>query len=865
MATTSDTFQAAFAHHQAGRLREAAALYQQILAAEPDHADALHLLGVVAHQSRQHDQAVDLIARAIALRGDRSAFHSNLGEVYRVQNKLDLAERSLRRALDLDPASPDAHNNLGIVLGAIGRSDEAIEAFQQAIRLRPTDPSPHNNLATVLQNQGRLDEAVAHYRQALELNPRYADAYGNLGAAFMAQNKLDEAIEAYGRAVELQPGNSRNHVNLGAVYHLKHQLERAIACYREALRLDPRSAPAQANLYGALADHGQFDEAVAACREALSLDPNLPSAHFTLAKVAHKRGQFAAAEESYRRAIQLNPHYVHALVGLGQLLESSGRPDEAVEPYTQALAVEPKYAAAHFYRANAYRKIARVKDAVAGYRAALSLEPRYPEAYNALAVAHEMLGYPDEAIACCLKGLEQFPQSSHLHANLSEALAQLGRHDEALAAARKAVELGPDSPLEHSNLLYLLNFMSDRRPEDVFAEHQEWARRHAEPLTAEAGPHDNDRSPERRLRVGYVSDHFRDHAVNFFSEPLIAAHDKSRFEIFCYSDVARPDEVTRRIEAAADHWRPIRSQSDAQLAELVRADRIDILVDLAGHIAGNRLLAFARKPAPVQVTYIGYQNTTGMSAMDYRLTDALADPPGETDRYYTEKLVRLPDAFFCYRPADEAPGITPLPARERGSITFGSFNNFKKVTEAAIGAWMEILARVPDSRLLVLAHRGGYVERHLREAAQARALDPARIEVYDKQPRRAYFELVQQADIALDPFPFNGHTTTCDAIWLGIPVVMLAGKTYASRFGASVLANVGLGDLIADSHERYVALAVNLAGDLDRLNKLRHGLRQQMARSVLLDFGGFARKVEAAYREMWRTWCAAQAGSGEPG
>ncbi len=388
----------------------------------------------------------------------------------------------------------------------------------------------------------------------------------------------------------------------------------------------------------------------------------------------------------------------------------------------------------------------------------------------------------------------------------------------------------------------------------MFEEHLEWARRHAEPLTAAAPPLTNDPDPDRRLRVGYVSPYFREHAVNFFTEPLITSHDHGAFEIFLYSDNRRDNDATERLRAASDHWRDVRYKSHAELAELVREDRIDILVDLTGHIALHRLLAFARRPAPVQVTYIGYQNTTGMSAMDYRLTDERADPPG-TDCYYTEKLARLPRSYFCYRPAEDVPEVTPLPALANGHVTFGSFNNFTKVTPQVIDTWIEILRRVPDSRLLVLANRGGYVQQQFEQKARTSGVEPGRIELFDRMPRLDYYQLVARADIALDPFPFNGHTTTCDCVWLGLPVVMLQGDTYATRFGSGVLAPVGLERQITRTVDEYVERAVELASDVEGLSELRRELRPRMADSVLLDFQGFARDVEAAYRQMWCDWC----------
>lgn len=894
MATSFDAFLTAWDHHQAGRLGEAEALYRKVLDSFPNHAESLHLLGLIVYQRGQLDVAEELISRAIARKDNQPAFHSNLGEVYRAQGKLCEAEQSLRRALELDSNSADAHNNLGIVLRALGKPAEAVEAFEQAIRLREGFAEPHNNLGTVLQALGNLDEAIAHYRRAVEANPRYAAAYNNLGTALKETGRLDEAAESYRQALQWAPQNGDIHLNLGTVFQAQGQLDAAIGCYREAARLNPQSVAAHNNLGTVLFEKGELDDAIAHCRLALELDPRDADAYNNLGSALKSRAieqyaadqsrgarplretltrdsasgeaflkmgsvgidpDFSAATEAFREALRCDPKHTGALLNLGKLLEDAGHLDLALEHYDRAVAVDPQFAMAYLYRANVYKALRRHRDALAGYHDALGVQPHNPEAYSNLAVLCNHLAQPDQAVEYCRKGLEQDPKSGALYGNMATALGHQGRMSEALAASRKAVALRPESASEFSNLLYGLNRVPDYDPATLFEEHLEWARRHAEPLTALAAAHTNDPTRNRTLRVGYASPYFREHAVNFFTEPLITAHNHGEFEIFCYSDARDSDNATRRLQAAADHWRDVRSKSDKQLAELVRADAIDILVDLTGHINGSRLAVFARKPAPVQVTYIGYQNTTGMSAMDYRLTDELADPPGETDKYYTEKLVRLSGAFFCYRPADEVPDVTPLPARQSGRVTFGSFNNFNKVTPPTLRAWLEILARVPDSRLLVLASLGGHVERHIDELARKRGLDPARIELFQKRPRDEYYQLVQQADIALDPFPFNGHTTTCDAVWLGVPVVMLLGRMYAQRFGASVLANVGLGDLVAHSVDEYVELAVGLAGDLDRLAELRSQLRPRMAGSVLMDFQGFARKVEAAYRQMWVAWC----------
>jgi predicted O-linked N-acetylglucosamine transferase (SPINDLY family) len=854
MATANEAFQSAYFHHQAGKLREAEALYRQVLAADPNHAPSWHLLGLVAHQLGRNDVALQWMGRAIALDGGQAVFHSNLGNVLRAAGDRDRAEISLRRAIQLDPQLADAHNNLGNVLLDRGQAEAAAEAYRQAIRLRPDFPEPHNNLGTLLHARGRIDEAIEHYQQAVRANPRYVDAYNNLGTALKAQKRLDEAADAYREALRLSPGLSTAHLNLGTIHQAQGRLDEAIASYRETLRLDPKSSLAENNLGAALKEQGQLEEAIAAYLRAIELQPLLADAHFNLGVARQAQKDEAAALAAYRQAIACNPQFAKALVNLGRFSQKEGRLHEALELYDRAVAADPSFAGAHFNRAGVYEELGRSAEALAGFERTLVLQPDFPEAYNDLALYYSDRGKADKAIAYCQKGLEYDPDSPALRANLATSLTHQGRQAEALVECRRAIELRPQSHAEHSNLLYSLNFIPSDTQE-VFDEHLEWARRHAEPLTAAAPPLTNDRTPDRRLRVGYVSPNFREHAVNFFSEPLLAAHDHREFEVFCYSDNRRDDGATARLKAAADHWRDVRYLKDPQLAESIRSDQIDILVDLTGHLALHRLLAFARRPAPVQVTYIGYQNTTGLSAMDYRFTDERADPPGQ-DRYYTEKLYRLPRSYFCYQPASNVPEVTPLPALSSGRITFGSFNNFTKVTPEVMETWLEILQQVPDSRLLVLAERGGYVQQQFEQASRARGVDPARVELFDRLPRGKYYELLQQADISLDPFPFNGHTTTCDAVWLGVPVVMLRGETYATRFGSGVLAPVGLEHLIATSREDYVQRAVALAGDLEQLTTLRQELRGRMAASVMLDFPGFARDVEAAYREMWTRWCA---------
>ncbi len=819
MSSVADLLETAMRLHQTGELAQAEQLYAQILQSEPRHADALYLLGTLAHQTRRHDLAMVFITQAITLDGTKPFYHNNLGEVHRTFGRLAEAQACYRQALALDPGFSAAHYNLGLVLGAT-QPAEAQHHYEQAIRLRPDFGAAHNNLGNLLRAQDKLNEAVEAYRSALRCHADNADAVGNLGTALLELERFSEAIDQFEQAVRLRPDSADAHFNLGNAHKAACNWPSAAECYARALRLRPNFAEAACNLGNAL----------------------------------RIQGDAPGAKAAYLEVLRCKPEHVDALVGYGAVLQSEGKSDEAIEYYDRALRAKPDSALAHFYRGSVLMSRRLREDAVAAFTEALRLRPNYPEACANLAIVYNDAGQPDTALEYCRRGLDLGSNIGSLYGNMAIALHAQGRGREAIDCYRKSLALRPGNPAEHSNLLYALNLMPEYDPPALLAEHLEWARRHAEPLTAQAARHDNDRAPQRRLRVGYVSPHFHEHAVNYFVEPILTSHNHDEFEIFCYSSVMLPDAVTERLKAAADHWHDVKVKTDAQVAQMVRDDRIDILVDLSGHMGWTRLLVFARKPAPVQVTYIGYQNTTGMSAMDYRLTDDHADPPGVTDPFYTEQLVRLPRAFFCYK-AGATPPTTPPPALENGYVTFGSFNNFAKVMPEVIETWLKILSRVPRSRLMVLAYRGGYLERHIHELAAQRGIDPDRIELFDKRWRQEYLQLVAQADIGLDPFPFNGHTTTCDSIWMGVPVVMLEGQTYASRFGGSVLANVGLAHLIARSVEDYIDLAVDLAGDIDRLSQLRGELRPRMAASPLADFAGFTRNLEQAYRRMWVDWC----------
>jgi protein O-GlcNAc transferase len=431
--------------------------------------------------------------------------------------------------------------------------------------------------------------------------------------------------------------------------------------------------------------------------------------------------------------------------------------------------------------------------------------------------------------------------------------------DAAIEHFQAALALRPE-PHSHSNLLLALNYTDRFTPGEILAEHRRWHQLYAAALAPSVSAPSLPYSAERRLRIGYVSPDFNHHAVAYFIAPVLAAHDRSKFEIFCYSSVATPDRTTDRLRSLAEHWRDIARLDDESAAALIRTDEIDLLIDLAGHTSGNRLLLFARRPAPTQATWLGYPNTTGLDVIDYRLTDATSDPVGETDAYYSEKLIRLPTTFSCYEPDANAPAINPLPATSSGAVTFGSFNNFAKITPDVIALWARLLRELPLARLL-LKSRGlsdASVADRIKSTFAKHGVVAERVILNGQEVSvREHLSLYHGVDIALDPFPYNGTTTTCEALWMGVPVVTFAGHSHASRVGASLLTHLGLADWIATTPVDYVAMAVAAAKDLARLADLRGQLRDRMLHSFLCDGVKFTTGLETAFTEIIRTHTAA--------
>jgi protein O-GlcNAc transferase len=738
-----------------------------------------------------------------------------------------------------------------------GRLADAEKLYHQTLRQQPDNAEAMLLLGVLMFQTGRLVQAEQLIRRAIAKDPNQAPYHGNLGVVLAALQRGDEAIAAYRQALSLQPDYVSAHMNLGNALRAKGQFPQAIAEYQQTLRLNPDYAEAHNNLANALRESGQLDSAIAAYQKSLELKPKQPEAFYNLGTALRAKGDWNEAVAAFNQAISLRSDYAEAYNNLGNVLRDKDDLDGAIAAYRQALTLDIKNGLTFYNLASVMRdKGGLVDGVIAALRQAAELRPDDPDVFYELGNALRLGDEPKAAVAALHRALELRPNHSDTYHSLGSVYKGLGRLDEALENYDKALELSPHDWTALSNRIYTIYFHQDYDGARILKEHQEWDKRFGLPLAKEILPHSNHRDPDRKLRIGYVSPDYRRHCQSFFTIPLLSHHDHQNFEIYGYSQVPRPDEITEQIKGYTDAWKSTTKLSDAAVAGMIRADQIDILVDLTMHMSNCRPLTFARKPAPIQVAWLAYPGTTGISAIDYRFTDPYLDPPGMNDEFYTEKSYRLPDTFWCYDPLINGPGVNELPALSSGRITFGCLNNFCKVNNITLGLWAAVLAAVPRSRLILLSPQG----EHRQKALDRLQVDPKRVDFVCYEMRPLYLHRYHQIDIGLDTFPYNGHTTSLDSLWMGVPVVSLMDQTAASRAGFSQSSNLGLvNELVAKTPEQFVEIAVRLSRDLDGLSRLRSKLRGKMEKSPLMDGAKFATGVEAAYRDMWRNFCQSKA------
>jgi protein O-GlcNAc transferase len=675
-------------------------------------------------------------------------------------------------------------------------------------------------LAAIADRTGRLDVAAASLREAIRLEPEDADTNFGLGNALYGLGRLGEAEGGYREAVRLQPNHAAAHCNLGNTLKDLGRPREAEDCYRTAIRVGPDIAVAHFNLANVLKDLDRPAEAEASYRDAIRLMPDLAEAHYNLGNTLKELERPDDAEAGYREAIRIKPDHIDARNNLGNVFRESGRLPEAEAAYREAIRLKPDYADAHANLGIALHHLGRLREAEASYREAIRLDPDHAEARS----------------------------------NLGVTLGELGCVGEAEASYREALRLKPDAAAIRSNLLFCLNGAEPYAPDAALAE----AKRYGSIVSSRAVPKFpswNASARDAKMRIGFVSGDLRNHPVGYFLEGLVANLDRNAFELFAFPTGPKTDELTSRLKPHFRSWISLCGKSDRAAAATIHAQAIHVLLDLSGHTAENRLPVFAHKPAPVQASWLGYFATTGLPEMDYFLGDPHVCPASE-DRNFTERLWRLPATWLCLTPPDATIPVGAQPALRDGHATFGCFGNLAKMGDPVVKTWAEILARVPDSKLFLKSKQlaDGSVVAATKRRFQAHGIPGDRLILEGPSPRSAYLEAYNRVDLVLDTFPHPGGTTSSEALWMGVPVLTLAGARFLSRLGESIARNVGLEDWIAADPEAYVRKAAAFAADLRGLAAIRATLRERALRSPLFDARRFAADFGAALSEMYAAY-----------
>ena len=761
-------------------------------------------------------QAIRPDAPSIAKRLDTALQHHHAG-------RLPEASALYTEILQLQPNHPDALNLQGVVATQAGRPLDAIRLINAAIAENPSNASFYNNLGNALQMQGNLQDAIAAYEKALTLQPNDADAHFNLGCLLAKLERYDEAIHSYRRAIALQPKMADAYNNLGFALHRQGNFLEAAESYRKAIAITPQYAEAHSNLGNVLRDQGDFDEAIASYNTALSLKPDYGEAHYNLGNVFLETGQLPEAVVNFQKALQSNPKLAVAHDNLGAALRKLGRFDEALASHRNAIVIDPAFAGAYCNLGTALQELGHFGEAVESYNKALSIRPDYADAYY----------------------------------NLGAAYQESDRLDEAIASYEKALELKPGLVAAYSNLLYLHATVRNISPTQELELARKWEHFALdERARDEARNRKFVRSPRagRRLKVGIVSAEIGDHAVAEFLEPLLQTLDRHRCHITLFPTILRPGDRAVRIQSLADAVHPIARFSDTQASAFIRSCDIDVLMDTTGHTRNCRLGIFAHRAAPVQLTYLGYWSTTGLTEMDWYLADDHIS--AEFEHHFSEGIWRLPRLAVCYR------GDAALPEHNwkpdpNGAIWLGSFNRYIKIGEATLDLWAKVMNALPESKLLLEDRRADDSDAHSRISASLahKGITADRIEFEPAMPgHERHMLLYNRLDIALDTIPFSSGTTACDALWMAVPLVTIEGDWAGGTIASSFLRAIGRPEWVTTNEEEYVATVSALARNIPLRTELRCTQRARVANSPLLDATGLARIVEDALEQMFNRW-----------
>ncbi|KAE9585369.1 putative protein O-GlcNAc transferase [Lupinus albus] len=785
---------------------DALALYERVLENDSGNVEALIGKGICLQMQSMGKLAFDSFSEAIRLDSQNACALTHCGILFKEEGRLLEAAESYQKALQVDPSYKVASELLAIVLTDIG---------------------------TNIKLAGNTQEGIQKYFEAIKTDPHYAPAYYNLGVVYSEMMQYDMALTFYEKAATERPMYAEAYCNMGVIFKNRGDLGSAITCYERCLAVSPNFEIAKNNMAIALTDlgtkvklEGDINQGVAFYKKALYYNWHYADAMYNLGVAYGEMLKFDMAIVFYELAFHFNPHCAEACNNLGVIYKDRDNLDKAVECY----------------------------------QLALSIKPNFSQSLNNLGVVYTVQGKIDAAAIMIEKAITANPTYAEAYNNLGVLYRDVGEITQAINAYEQCLKIDPDSRNASQNRLLARNYIDEGNDDKLFEAHRDWGRRFMR-LYSQYTSWDNPKDPERPLVVGYISPDYFTHSVSYFIEAPLVYHDYTKYKVIVYSAVVKADAKTIRFRekvlSRGGIWKDIYGADEKKVADMVREDQIDILVELTGHTANNKLGMMACRPAPVQVTWIGYPNTTGLPSIDYRITDSLADPP-KTKQKHVEELVRLPECFLCYTPSPEAGPVCPTPALSNGFITFGSFNNLAKITPKVLQVWARILCAVPNSRLVVKCKPFccDSVKQRFLSTLEQLGMEPLRVDLLPLiLLNHDHMQAYSLMDISLDTFPYAGTTTTCESLYMGVPCVTMAGSVHAHNVGVSLLSNVGLERLVARNEDEYVKLALELASDISALQNLRMSLRNLMSKSPVCDGANFILGLESTYRNMWRRYC----------
>ncbi|VAI55052.1 unnamed protein product [Triticum turgidum subsp. durum] len=751
--------------------------------------------------------------------------------ILRSRNKFADALQLYTTVLDKDGTNVDALIGKGICLQAQSLPRQALDCFTEAVKVDPKNACALTHCGMIYKDEGHLVEAAEAYQKARSADPSYKAAaeflaivLTDLGTSLKLAGNTEDGIQKYCEALEVDSHYAPAYYNLGVVYSEMMQFDVALTCYEKAALERPLYAEAYCNMGVIYKNRGELDAAIACYDRCLTISPNFEIAKNNMAIALTDLGTKAIV--FYELALHFNPRCAEACNNLGVIYKDRDNLDKAVECYQMAL----------------------------------SIKPNFSQSLNNLGVVYTVQGKMDAAASMIEKAILANPTYAEAYNNLGVLYRDAGSITLSVQAYERCLQIDPDSRNAGQNRLLAMNYIDEGSDDKLYDAHREWGKRFMK-LYAQYTSWDNIKIADRPLVIGYVSPDFFTHSVSYFVEAPLTHHDYTNCKVVVYSGVVKADAKTLRFKdkvlKKGGVWRDIYGIDEKKVATLVREDKVDILVELTGHTANNKLGTMACRPAPIQVTWIGYPNTTGLPAIDYRITDSLADSPN-TNQKHVEELVRLPESFLCYTPSPEAGPVCPTPAISNGFVTFGSFNNLAKITPKVMQVWARILCAVPNSRLVVKCKPFccDSIRQKFLSTLEELGLESLRVDLLPLiHLNHDHMQAYSLMDISLDTFPYAGTTTTCESLYMGVPCVTMAGSVHAHNVGVSLLTKVGLGRLVAKTEDEYVSLALELASDVSALEELRKSLRELMIKSPVCDGESFTRGLESAYRSMWHRYC----------